>query len=195
MAEGLDLGAAARVFGHGEGALRTWLTRAGLQADGLHRRTLHDLSIFHLQFDELRTTLRDKSQELWLWLAIDPTTKLIPVLALGPRTLDVALQVVHALAQMLAAGCLPVFTSDGLDLYYYALIAHFGCWVKEVGQSKARWQVAADLLYAQVKKTYHHRKLSRVEARERCGTLEQGQNAPATIGLLRPHSNGIYRAA
>ncbi len=45
--------------------------------------------------------------------------------------------------------------------------------MKEAGKVKARWQVAADLLYAQVKKTYRRRKLSRVEARERCGTLEQ----------------------
>jgi IS1 family transposase len=50
---------------------------------------------------------------------------------------------------------------------------HFGHWVKEAGKVKARWQVAADLLYAQVKKTYRRRKLSRVEACERCGTLEQ----------------------
>ncbi len=105
------------------------------------------------------------------------------MLALGPRTRDVALQVVHALAQMLAAGCLPVFPSDGLDLYYYALTAHFGCWVKEAGQSKARGPVAADLLSAQVTKTYHHRTLSRVEARQRGGTLEQVKTRLQQLGF------------
>ncbi len=95
------------------------------------------------------------------------------MLVLGPRSLDIAYQVVHILVHVLAPGCLPVFTSDGLDLYYYALTAHFGYWVKEVGHLKARWPVAAELLYAQVKKSYRRRKLYRVEARERCGTLEQ----------------------
>ena len=83
----------------------------------------------------VRPTLRNKSNDLWLWLAIDPTTKLIPVLALGPRALDVAFQVMHAFVDCLAPGCLPLplaplaragIASDGLDHYYFALTAHFG---------------------------------------------------------------------
>jgi len=177
LAEGLDISAAVRVFGHGEGTLRTWLTRAGLHADDLHCRTLQNVPLFHLQFDELRTTLRDKSQELWLWLGIDPASQLIPVLVLGPRSLDTAYQVVHTVVHVLAPGCLPIFTSDGLDLYYYALTAHFGHWVREAAHLKARWQVAAELFYAQVKKSYRRRKLYRVEARERCGTLNRSKPA------------------
>jgi len=40
---------------------------------------------------------------LWLWLVIDPTTKLLPVLHLGPRTQDAAHSVIHSLRQILAA--------------------------------------------------------------------------------------------
>ena len=40
---------------------------------------------------------------------------------------------IHSLRQSLAPGCLPLFTSDGLNLYFYALTAHFGHWL-EVGR-------------------------------------------------------------
>ncbi len=38
--------------------------------------------------------------------------------------------VIHSLRQMLAPGCLPLFTSDGLNLYFYTLTAHFGQWLQ-----------------------------------------------------------------
>jgi hypothetical protein len=89
---------------------------------------------------------------LWLWLAIDPLTKIVPVLHLGPRTQAAAHAVVHKLHGRLAHDCLPVFTSDGLNLYFYALTAHFGQWVASAGRRVRRWQVAAELIYGQVKK-------------------------------------------
>ncbi len=58
LAEGLDLGAAVRVFGHSESTLRAWLTRAGLHADDLHRRTLQNLPLFHIQFDAAEPSAR-----------------------------------------------------------------------------------------------------------------------------------------
>jgi IS1 family transposase len=86
----------------------------------------------HVQLDEIRTRLRSRAYALWLWLAIDPLTKIIPVLHLGARTQAAAHATVHALHQTLALGCIPVFTSDGLNLYFYALTAHFGQWVADV---------------------------------------------------------------
>src|SRR5262245_50742243 len=58
------------------------------------------------------------------------------------RTQDAAHVVVHDLRQRLAPGCLPVFTSDGLNQYFYALTAHFGQWVDGVGGGceRGRWQ-------------------------------------------------------
>ncbi len=107
----------------------------------LHERSFCYLQLPHLQLDELRTRLRCSQRVLWLWLAIDPRTKILPVLQLGPRTQNMAHAVIHSLRQMLAPGCLPLFTSDGLNLYFYALTAHFG-----------QWRVAAGLIYGQVKK-------------------------------------------
>ncbi|HEX9134636.1 MAG TPA: hypothetical protein VF844_20285 [Ktedonobacteraceae bacterium] len=172
LAEGLDPSAAERVFGYRQATITTWLTRAGGHAEIFHQRSFHTLWLPHLQLDELRTRLRSHKQVLWLWLAIDPLTKILPVLSLGPRTQDMAYVIIHSLRQMLAPGCLPLFTSDGLNLYFYALTAHFGHWheVGQRGRNVRRWQVAAGLIYGQVKKSYRRRKLARVTHVMRLGT-------------------------
>ncbi len=61
-------------------------------------------------------------------------------------------------------GCLPIFTSDWLNLYFYALTAHFGKWlaVGRRGYNVRRWQVEPGLIYGQVKKCYRRRKLVRI---------------------------------
>src|SRR5438874_3686993 len=69
-------------------------------------------------------------------------------------------------------GCLPLFTSDGLNLYFYALTAHFGQWLTlgRRGRNVRQWQVEPRLIYGQVKKTYRRRKLVRVSPVMRLGT-------------------------
>jgi transposase-like protein len=86
LAEGLSIGAAVRVFGHSETTITRWRDRAARQAERVHRHFLHDLQLPHLQLDEIRARLRPCARVTWLWLALDPRTKLIPALALGPRT-------------------------------------------------------------------------------------------------------------
>jgi IS1 family transposase len=173
LAEGLDPSAAERVFGFRQATITTWLSRAGEHAQTLHERFFCHLHLPHLQLDELRTRLRSANQILWLWLAIDPCTKLVPVLHLGPRTQHMAHLLIHSLRQMLAPGCLPLFTSDGLNFYFYALTAHFGHWlaVRRRGKNVRQWQVATGLIYGQVKKSYRRRKLVRVTHVMRLGTL------------------------
>jgi transposase-like protein len=149
LAEGLDVSAAARVFGH-------------RQATMLHDRTFRALHLPHVQLDEIRTRLRSRAQGLWLWLTIDPISKIVPVLHLGARTQAAAHAVIHDLEQRLAPGSLPVFTSDGLNLYFYALTAHFGQWIDGTGRQARQWQMAAGLIYGRVKKAYRRRRLVRI---------------------------------
>jgi IS1 family transposase len=172
LAEGLDPSAAERVFGYRQTTITTWLSRAGEHAQALHERFFRALHLPYLQLDELRTRLRCAQQALWLWLAIDPLTKILPVLELGPRTQHMAHQLIHSLRQTLAPGCLPLFTSDGLNVYFYALTAHFGEWLqtRRRGRNVRQWQVAAGLIYGQVKKSYRRRKLVRVTPVMRLGT-------------------------
>jgi IS1 family transposase len=185
LAEGLDPSAAERVFGYRQATIATWLTRAGQHAQTLHERMFRILWLPHLQLDELRTRLRSANQILWLWLAIDPRTKILPVLHLGPRTQHMAHQLIHSLRESLAPDCLPLFTSDGLNLYFYALTAHFGQWllVSRRGRKVLRWQVAAGLIYGQVKKCYRRRKLVRVTHVMRLGTEEALQVALRGLGF------------
>jgi len=185
LAEGLDPSAAERVFGYRQATITSWLTRAGRHAELFHERSFRNLHIPHLQLDELRTRLRSAKQILWLWLAIDPLTKMIPVLELGPRTQHMAHRAIHSLRQILAPGCLPLFTSDGLNLYFYALTAHFGTWREERrrGRNVRRWQVATNLIYGQVKKCYRRRKLVRVTHIMRLGTEDALKAALQGLGF------------
>ena len=185
LAEGLDPSASERVFGYRQATITTWLTRAGEHAQTLHERSFCNLRLPHLQLDELRTRLRSHKQVLWLWLAIDPLTKIIPVLQLGPRTQNVAHMVIHSLRQLLAPGCLPLFTSDGLNLYFYAITAHFGQWLEVArrGRKARQWQVEAGLIYGQVKKSYRRRKLVRVSQVMRLGTEAALKVALQGLGL------------
>ena len=152
---GLDAWAAERVAGllsghYHEVADSCWQARADV-ARALPSRHLW---LPHLQLDELRTRLRCAKEVLWLWLAIDARTKMLPVLELGPRTHQMVDLEIHFLRQSLAPGCIPLFTSDGLKLSFSALTAHFRQWLvgRPRGRNVRQWQVAAGLLYGQVQK-------------------------------------------
>src|SRR5215469_7848680 len=91
---------------------------------------------------------------------------------------------------------LSLFTSDGLHVYLYALTSHFGHWVVvgRQGRKALRWQVAKELIYGQVKKSYRRRKLVRVSQVMRLGTENADPRRLAAVRLLRPAEHRIYRA-
>jgi len=183
LAEGMEVAAAVRVFGHGETTIQRWLTRAGLQAERVHQRVFRGPRLGHVQLDELKTKVRTNVEEVWVWLGMEAQSKIIPVLRVGPRTQAMAHSVIHRLRSVLAPGSLPVFTSDGLDLYFYALTAHMGEWYVKAGEQKQHWEVAAGLLYGQLKKTYRRRKIVRTEHRMRWGTIEALKERLKGLGL------------
>jgi len=117
--------------------------------------------------------VRQGSQDAWVWAVVEATSKLVPVLKMGPRTLDLAYSVVHDLCQMLQPGCIPIFTSDGLMLYFYALTAHFGSWQQPNDSRKPVWVIASAFLYAQLKKIHRRRRLVRLERHMLWGELSQ----------------------
>jgi IS1 family transposase len=183
IAEGLSAQGAARVFQMSETTIRSWITRAGQHSHILHNQRMQALQLTHVQLDELRLKLRGTTEAAWLWVACDARTKLIPALALGPRTQGLAHQLVHEVAQRLAPGCLPVFSSDGLALYFYALTAHFGEWVQPLGERRRVWTVAARLLYAQVIKRYRRRRLAEIRHQVYLGTPEAYRQTLCALGF------------
>jgi hypothetical protein len=94
-----------RLLGHSETTLRLWLTRAGSHAEKVQAHFFHRLHLGHLPLDELFTTLRHKTQDLWVWVAFDPVTEIRPDLQVGPRTQDLAHALIHAVTLVLALGC------------------------------------------------------------------------------------------
>ena len=193
LAEGLDVGAAVRVFGHGEATITRWRDSAGQHARRLHERLVRHLHLPHVQVDEIRTRLRHRTQVVWLWLAVDPLTKLVPVIHLGPCTQESATHADPRPACRARPRCVPVVTSDGLRHYFYALTAHFGSWVTE-GRRRV-WVVAPRLLYGQVQKRYRARRLVRVTQRMLCGTREQMRATLLVPGAERYPEHGLYRTS
>jgi IS1 family transposase len=65
------------------------------------------------------------------------------------------------------------------------LSAHFGHWLEvgRRGRKALRWQVATELIYGQVKKSYQRRKLVRVTPLMRLGTLADLKATLQELGL------------
>ena len=97
--------------------------------------------------------------------------------------MDLAYSVVHDMSQMLQPGCVPIFTSDGLRLYIYALTAHCGCWRQPRGRQKPVWEIASAFLYAQLRKIHRRRRLVRVERRMLWGELGHLKDGLMALGL------------
>jgi hypothetical protein len=86
LCEALSIAAALRVFGHRQATITRWLRRAGQHSATLHTRWLRNLDLPQQALDELHTPLGSRAHLLWLWLAVDPISKLVALLHLASRT-------------------------------------------------------------------------------------------------------------
>jgi hypothetical protein len=85
LAEGVNRAVLVRYTGHKDATLARWLERMGEHSQGLHNRLFRGLVFSLVQLDELYAQVKDSEQARWLWLVIDPVTKIIPTLHLGGR--------------------------------------------------------------------------------------------------------------
>jgi IS1 family transposase len=191
LAEGLGIRATARVFEVTPNTVLQWLVEAAEQLRAFSAYFLCELHLEQLQLDELYAVLRElKAGEIsedaaitrlerspaWVWTAMDPTSKLLVVVEVGCRTLAMAQRVVHQVTQVLAPGCVPLFSTDGLKDYATALLTHFGHWMHPQRRQdkgpmpKPRWMPLPELLYAQVVKSYRRRRIVGVQHRVVFGT-------------------------
>lgn len=168
LGEGLDVSAATRVFGHRGETLRRWLTRAGMHSEMLHEEVMAGMRAEHVQLDEMKIDLKGMVNQ-WLWVAIEAKSKVLLSLKVGPRSQALAYALVHSLVGVLAPGCAPLYTSDGLAMYFYALTAHYGQYEEVEGKRKPQWVVSELLQYGQMKKHRVWRKLKKIEIRVLCG--------------------------
>jgi IS1 family transposase len=203
LAEGLGIRAVARVFEVDPNTVLQWLVEAADHLAAFSRFFLHDLQVTQVQLDELFTLLSAvKTGEVseaeaiprlsrsphWVWVAIDPVSKLLLSLEAGDRTLVMAQRLVHQVVQILAPDCVPLFMTDGLKDYAMALLTHFGQWVQPPRRQaqgpapKPRWMPRPVLRYAQVVKSYRRRRLVGVHHRVVFSTLDAVQQVLAPLG-------------
>jgi IS1 family transposase len=203
LAEGLGIRAVARVFAVDPNTVLQWLVEAADHAAALSRYFLHDVHVRQVQLDELFAVLsavktgevseaeaieRLERSPHWVWVAMDPESKLLLSIDVGERTLAIAQRVVHQMVQVLAPDCAPLFLTDGFKAYTTALLTHYGQWVQPARRwaqgpaPKPRWLPLPQLLYAQVVKQYRRRRLVRVRHRVVFGTLAAVEQVLAPRG-------------
>ena len=201
LAEGLGIRAVARVFEVDPNTALQWLVEAAEHLQAFSQYVLHDMRVTQVQLDELFALLsavqagevseaeaitRLSRSPHWVWVAMDPVSKLLLAIDVGNRTLAMAQRVVHQVVQVLAPSCIPLFLTDGFKEYTTALLTHYGQWVQVPHRQapgpapKPRWMPLPELLYAQVVKTVRRRRLVGVKHRVVFGTIE------AVNQVLRP---------
>ena len=145
LAEGLGIRGTARVFEVDPNTVLQWLVEAAEHLQAFSRHFLHDLHVNQVQLDELFALLSavqdgevNESQAIeclertpqWVWVAMDPESKLLLAIDVGNRTRAMTQRFVHHVAQLLAPNCAPLFLTDGFREYLTALLTHYGHWVQ-----------------------------------------------------------------
>jgi IS1 family transposase len=203
LAEALGIRATARVFEVDPNTVLHWLVEAAEQLQAFTRYFLCDVHVKQVQLDELYAVIRDlKAGEMsaddaierlegarpWVWTAMDPVSKLLLAVEVGPRTREMAQRVVHQVVGVLAPGCVPACFSDGFKGYRPAILGHFGWWVHPERRQdkgplpKPRWMPLPGLLYAQVIKQYRRKHLVGVKHRVVFGRPEALKHVLAACG-------------
>src|SRR5262249_53119325 len=173
LAEGLGIRGTARVFEVDPNTVLQWLMEAAERPPGLSQHSLHVDRGREVQLDELfalvsavkdgtvseaEAIARLERSPQWVWVAMDPESKVLLAIEVGDRTLAMAQRFVHHVAQVLAPDCAPLFLTDGFREYLTALLTHYGSWVQPPRRQdkgpmpKPRWMPLPQLLYAQVVK-------------------------------------------
>src|SRR5215471_12429876 len=108
LAEGLGIRGTARVFEVDPNTVLQWLVDAAEQLQAFSRHVLHDVRVRQVQLDELFALLsavkdgevsaaeasaRLERSPQWVWVAMDPDSKLVLAIEVGERTLALAQRV------------------------------------------------------------------------------------------------------
>ena len=203
LAEGLGIRATARVFEVDPNTVLQWLVEAAEQLQAFTRYFLCDVHVTQLQLDELYAVIRALKEgqisedeaikrlepaRPWVWTAIDPVSKLLLAIEVGPRTLAMAQRVVHQVVSVLAPGCVPAVVQRWVQgvspchpgPFWYVAPARAPPGPRP--RPKPRWMPLPGLLYAQVVKQYRRKRVVGVQHRVVFGTLEAVKQVLAACG-------------
>ena len=127
LIEGNSLRSTQRITGLDINTLMSLLVRAGERCQSLMDSKMRNLTLKHLQCDEIwtyvgkkaRRVRKDDSPELgdaWVFVALDEETKLVPYFQVSKRTRDNTIQFLHGLKNCLSEERFQV-TTDGWHFY------------------------------------------------------------------------------
>ncbi|HEY5866170.1 MAG TPA: hypothetical protein VI542_11615 [Candidatus Tectomicrobia bacterium] len=135
----VDLAGISFVLGVTEETVLAWLRRVAHQAEAVNRHLLRTLPVTQVQLDEMWNFIARKHAHetdeagesgpdgedgrQWIWVSFAPEFRLMIAAVVGPRTLDMAQEVV-AVTKARVAG-IPACFSDGFTCYLAARIAAF----------------------------------------------------------------------
>ncbi len=125
----------ARIAGVSRNTIDKLLVELGAACSEYQDITLRNLNCAHVEADEVwafcyckqknvQEGVADGTGDAWTWAAIDADTKLVPCWTVGKRTPETAEVFISDLASRLADRV--QLTSDGLAMYYKAIVKAFG---------------------------------------------------------------------
>jgi hypothetical protein len=138
LIEGCSIRATVRMTGIAKKTVMRLLREVGEVCESYQDRVLRNLPCRRIQLDELWGFNYCKAENLteeiaskipsagdvWLWVAIDPESKLVPCWQLGDRSASTAIGFVHDLKDRLANRV--QLTTDGHRVYLEAVETAFG---------------------------------------------------------------------
>lgn len=137
LCEGMSIRAITRLTGVSKTTVTNLVVDAGTAAAWYQDRVFHNLSCKRLQIDEIWgfvgakqknvQTMKspvDGTGDVWLWLATDADTKLVPCWHVGGRDGEAAMEFIDDLASRLANRV--QITTDGHKAYLDAIDTAFG---------------------------------------------------------------------
>lgn len=180
--EGLHPEAVARIESVHPTTVQRWVERACLQAQAADQQVITGVSTENVELDELYSFAGEKHpdeqendpEEIgqhWTHVAMARESRLILEVVVGPRTQESATKLVAGAARRLAAGCWPLWSSDGWEPYLFALTVVFAVlihFIKGKGPGRPKEsQVVPDprVQYGQVIKQRAGRRLVSVTRR------------------------------
>jgi transposase-like protein/IS1 family transposase len=207
--EGLCPEAVARVEGVHSTTIQRWVERACLQAKAADQEVITGVSTRNIELDELYSFAGEKhpdEQESdldevgqhWTHVAMARESRLMLEVVVGPRTQESATKLVEGAANRLAPGCWPLWSSDGWELYLFALTVVFAIlihFIKGKGRGRPKdSQVVPDprVRYGQVIKQRAGRRLVSVTRRVVFGIAELIPLKQVSTSLLE-RLNGTIR--
>jgi transposase-like protein/IS1 family transposase len=207
--EGLCSEAVARVEGVHPTTVGRWIDRACSQAKAADQEVITGVWTENVELDELYSFAGEKrpdEQEIdleeigqrWTHVAMARESRLMLEVVVGPRTQESATKLVEGAANRLAPGCWPLWSSDGWELYLFALTVVFAVlihFIKGKGRGRPKdSQVVPDprVRYGQVVKQRLGRRLISVTRRVVFGIEELIPLKEISTSLLE-RLNGTIR--